>query len=130
LIGLDTNVLVRYLVQDDDDQSARATRFMERLDEDDQGFVSLVALVELHWVLRRAYKVDRQDAVAIIRALLDARELSLQEPDIVRRALSRMSDETDFSDALIGELGAAASCTYTATFDEGTTSLSAMRLVP
>lgn len=96
MIGLDTNVLVRYLAQDDTDQSPRATRLMERLDEGNQGYVSLVALVELRWVLRRAYKVNRDDAAGIIRTLLDARELSLQEPEAVRRALTRLADDIDF----------------------------------
>lgn len=130
MIGLDTNVLVRYIVQDDQDQSPRATRLIESLDERNQGFVSVVALVELHWVLRRAYKVDRDDAAGIVRGLLDAKELSLQEPDMVRRALRRLTDDVDFSDALISELGAAAGCAYTATFDRRATRLAGMELVP
>ncbi|MGH3664778.1 MAG: PIN domain-containing protein [Egibacteraceae bacterium] len=130
MIGLDTNVLVRYIVQDDQDQSPRATRLIESLDEHNQGFVSVVALVELHWVLRRAYKVSRDDAAVIIRKLLDAQELSLQEPDTIRRALRRLTDDVDFSDALIRELDAAAGCAYTATFDRRATRLAGIELVP
>lgn len=130
MIGLDTNVLVRYITQDDMDQSARATRLVESLDERSQGFVSIVALVELHWVLRRAYKVSSEDAARTIRKLLNARELSLQEPDAVRRALTRLADDIDFSDALISELGAAAGCAYTATFDGRAARLAGMKLVP
>lgn len=130
MIGLDTNVLVRYIVQDDEEQSPRASRLIDGLDENDQGFVSVVALVELHWVLRRAYKVSREDAAGIIRKLLGAKELSLQEPDAVRRALTRLTDDVDFSDALISELDAAAGCAYTATFDTRATRLPRMRLVP
>lgn len=130
MIGLDTNVLVRYIVQDDEEQSPRAARLIEDLDDNDQGFVSLVALVELHRVLRRAYKVSREDAAGIIRKLLEAKELSLQEPDAVRRALTRLPDDVDFSDALISELNAAAGCVYTATFDTRATRLARMRLVP
>jgi predicted nucleic-acid-binding protein len=130
LIGLDSNVLVRYFTQDDKDQSARATRLVEGLDEDNQGFVSLVALVELHWVLRRAYKVSRDDATGILRKLLNAQELVVQEPDAVRRALTRVAGDIDFSDALISELDTAAGCVYTATFDGRAARLVGMELVP
>ncbi len=85
VIGLDTNVLVRYIAQDDPDQSARATALIESLDEDNRGFVSTVALVELHWVLRRAYKVTRTNAAAIVQKLLESQELTIQEPDVIRR---------------------------------------------
>jgi predicted nucleic-acid-binding protein len=130
VIGLDANVLARYLVQDDPDQSLRATRLIHSLTETNQAFVSVVTLVELHWVLRRAYKVARDDAAVVVRKLLDARELELQEPDAVRRALTRLADDVDFSDALISELGAGAGCAYTATFDGRATRLAGMELVP
>ncbi|MGI8576179.1 MAG: PIN domain-containing protein [Egibacteraceae bacterium] len=129
MIGLDTNVLVRYLAQDDAEQSPRATLLMESLDESNQGFVSVVALVELHWVLRRAYKVNREDAASLVRTMLDARELSVQASETVRRALARLTDEVDFSDALISEFGAAAGCVHTATFDVRATHLDHMKLV-
>ena len=129
MIGLDTNVLVRYAVQDDPEQSARATQLMESLDEDNQGFISVVALVELHWVLRRTYKVGRETAAGTVRMLLDARELALQEPDAVRRALTRTGDDVDFPDALISEFDHAAGCDYTVTFDRRAARLPGMRLV-
>lgn len=129
MIGLDTNVLVRYAVQDDAEQSARATQLMESLDEDTQGFISVVALVELHWVLRRTYKVGRETAAGTVRKLLDARELALQEPDAVRRALTRTGDDVDFPDALISEFDDAAGCDYTVTFDRRAARLPGMRLV-
>lgn len=103
---------------------------IESLDESNQGHVSLVALVELHWVLRRAYKVSRDDVATIIRKLLDAQELSLQEPDAVRWALRRLVDDVDFSDALIRELDAGAGCAHTATFDNRASRLAGMRPVP
>jgi len=129
LIGLDTNVLARYLAQDDPDQSARATRLIESLDDENPGFVSLVVLSELHWVLRRAYNVSREDVATVVRRLLDAREITVQEPDAVRRALNRPGP-ADFPDALISELGLLAGCDYTATFDRRAARLSGMKLVP
>jgi predicted nucleic-acid-binding protein len=130
MIGLDTNILVRYIAQDDIDQAARATRLIESLDTENRGFVSLVALVELHWVLRRAYKVSRDDTANIVRQLLGAKELLVQEPDAVRRALSRTTGEADFSDALIYELGEQEGCTHTATFDERAARMPGMQIVP
>jgi predicted nucleic-acid-binding protein len=129
LIGLDTNVLVRYVTQDDPEQSRHATALIESFDEGTPGFVSVVVLVELHWVLRRAYKVSRGDIAMVIRKLLDARELIVAEADAARRALTRLTDDIDFSDALIGELGALAGCSYTATFDRRALGLPDMRSI-
>jgi predicted nucleic-acid-binding protein len=129
VIGLDTNVLVRYLAQDDPKQSADATRLIESLTEDDRGFVSLIVLAELHWVLRRAYGVEQQDVSTVVRRLLEARELHIQEPELVSRALARVTGNIDFADAVIGELGATAGCDYTATFDRGASQLPTMRLL-
>lgn len=130
MIGLDTNVLVRYVVQDDDEQSLRATRLIESLDDERPGFVSLVVLVELHWVLRRAYGVTAADSAAVVRALLDSEEVGVAESDTVRRALSRVPDGEDLVDALIGALGEDAGCEYTVTFDLPASRLAGMRLVP
>ncbi len=73
MIGLDTNVLVRYLAQDDQEQSALATQVLESLDEAERGFVSLVVLVELQWVLRRAYRMSASEVAGIVERLLRAR---------------------------------------------------------
>lgn len=99
-------------------------------DRDVPGLASIVALVELHWVLCRASKVSRGDTATVIRKLLDARELVVQEADAARRALARLSDDVDFSDALIGDLGALAGRSYTATFDRNASGLPGMRPIP
>ena len=129
MIGLDTNVLVRYLVQDDPDQSARATALIEGLDEQRRGFVSIVVLVELSWVLRRAYGVSVDDVHAVVDRLLRAREVVVQEADVVRLALRRALAGADFPDAVIGELGSRAGCEATVTFDARAAELAGMRLV-
>ncbi|MGH3545800.1 MAG: PIN domain-containing protein [Mycobacteriales bacterium] len=95
-----------------------------------QALISIVALVELHWVLRRSYKVSRTDAVAVIRRLLAVQELVIHQTQAVHRALTRVTSDVDFSDALIAELGFAAGCDYTATFDQRATRLSGMRTIP
>jgi predicted nucleic-acid-binding protein len=87
-------------------------------------------LVELDWVLRRAYKVSREGVAGAIRKLPDAKEPLVQESEAVHRALRRITDDIDFSDALINEFDAVAGCAYTATFDGGAARLAGMKLVP
>ncbi len=116
MIAIDTNVLVRYLVDDDPIQSAQAVRFMENeLTAEEPGFVSLVVIVEVAWVLRRAYHASAETVADIIRRLLDSRQVQVQDSDVVERAV-RLALE-DFADALIHELGRAAACGRTVTFD-------------
>ena len=129
MIGLDTNVIVRYVMQDDVEQSARASALVDSLHEDQRGFVSLVVLAEVHWVLRRAYGVSPSRAADVVRGLLDAAEVEVAEADSVRRALVS-AEEGDFTDALVAELGSAAGCAWTATFDQRASRLPGMRLVP
>jgi predicted nucleic-acid-binding protein len=73
MIGLDTNVVVRYLVQDDPDQSAVASELIDNLTETDPGYVSLVTVVEIYWVLRRAYKVGSGRCAELLEGYLPSR---------------------------------------------------------
>ena len=129
MIGLDTNVLVRYLAQDDPEQSARATELIESLDDEQKGFVSLVVLVELHWVLRRAYGTAATEVAGVLERLLRARELVVQDSDLVRRALRAGREGVEFPDAVIAELGTGAGCSTTVTFDRRAGGHPAMRLL-
>jgi predicted nucleic-acid-binding protein len=129
MIGLDTNVLVRYLVQDDPVESLAASELVESLTEIDRGFVSLVALVEMSWVLTRAYHVDNSTLAAIITSLLGTDALTIGQPEVVRAAVSRLEAGAQFADALIAELGRAAGCDTTVTFDRGASDRAGMRLI-
>jgi len=129
MIGLDTNVVVRYLVQDDPDQSAQASTVIEALTESEPGFLSLVTVVELYWVLRRAYKVGAAGCGEMIGGLLDARELRVGQDSIVRASLLASGDGLDFADAVIAELGRTAGCTHTVTFDQRAARSEQMRLL-
>jgi predicted nucleic-acid-binding protein len=117
VIGLDTNVVVRYLVQDDPDQSASASALIEGLTETDPGYLSLVTVVELYWVLRRAYKVEASRCAELLEGLLDARELRVDQDAVVRAALTASRSGFDFADVVIAGLGRAAGCDSTVTFD-------------
>jgi predicted nucleic-acid-binding protein len=120
VIGLDTNVLVRYLVQDDRIQSARVTAFIEQtLTEAEPGFVSLVAMVETVWVLDRAYGLSDSEIVSTVERLLETAELVVEREQTVFAAMAALAaDQASFADALIAALGAKAGCTHTVTFDQ------------
>lgn len=131
MIGLDTNVLVRYVLQDDARQSPRASRLVESLSADEPGFVPVVTLVELAWVLGAGYKLPRAQLAAVLETLLRSKELVIDRADLVMQALARFSSgSADFADALIERTAAAAGCTATMTFDEGAAKATGMTLVP
>ena len=117
MIGLDTNVLVRYLTQDHPEQSRLATVAVESLTPERPGFLSLPVLVETYWVLRRAYHVPWERTRSILLDLLDAAELRVQAADTVRAALLRSAPTAEFPDALIAELADAHGSEATLTFD-------------
>jgi predicted nucleic-acid-binding protein len=119
MIGLDTNVLVRYVAQDDEVQSKKATALMESFSAERPGYVSQVALVEVVWVLGRSYGVERDQMKDIIESMLGTKELVVEGADTVRKALRvfAASDKADFADCLIERAGHVAECEYTATFD-------------
>ncbi|MGD9882769.1 MAG: PIN domain-containing protein [Reyranella sp.] len=125
MIGLDTNILVRYFAQDDPFQSPRATALIEsHLDEDDPGFVSIVALVEMVWVLERSYGLAEQEIAAIIERLLQAPVLVIENEVEVFTALAALKKgRGDFADIVLGELGHRAGCSVTFTFDRKATRL-------
>lgn len=130
MIGLDTNVVVRYLVQDEPRQSTQASALIDSLTENDPGFLSVVTVVELHWVLRRAYKVDTAICAAMVQGLLDARELRVEQDPVIRAALTASHDGgPDFADAVIAQLGLVAGCTHTVTFDRRAARSDEMRLL-
>lgn len=131
MIGLDTNVLVRYVMQDDPRQSPRATRLMESLDPQAPGFVSLVVLVELVWVLKGNYGLDRRQVATVLETLLRSKEVVIDRAELVAQALQRFAGAgADLADALIERLAAASGCETTFTFDAGAVKSAGMQLVP
>jgi predicted nucleic-acid-binding protein len=116
VIGLDTNVLVRYLTQDDPLQARLATELIERrLSEQDPGFISVVAMVETAWVLERSYGLRAADIAAFIERLLQAAELVVQdEQEVFTTMVALKEGRGSFADALIGVFGQRAGCTFTA----------------
>jgi predicted nucleic-acid-binding protein len=118
MIGLDTNVLVRYLTQDDPVQSRRAAKLVEGLTEEDPGFISVVAMAETVWVLERAYGVADADIAAALERTLQADVLVVEsEQEVFTAMIALREGRGAFADALIAALGAKAGCSTTLTFD-------------
>jgi predicted nucleic-acid-binding protein len=120
MIGLDTNVLLRYLVQDDPAQSPKATQVIERrLTKEEPGFVSLVCILEIVWVLGSLYKRSRGEIADHVEMILAADTLEVQNEQEVYQAVIALRNGTGtFEDALIGALGAWWGCSATLTFDQ------------
>jgi predicted nucleic-acid-binding protein len=119
MIGLDTNVLIRYLAQDDPAQSRTATELIERrLSEAELGFVSVVAIAEVAWVLERAYRLGDQEIAAAIEGILQSEVLAVENEQEVFTAMVALKEgRGSFADALIAALGVKAGCSRTVTFD-------------
>lgn len=120
MIGLDTNILVRYLAQDDPIQSRQATQIIERqLSEEHPGFISLVTIVETVWVLDRVYGMSNHEIASAVEGILQADAFVVQnEQQAFTAMIALKTGAGSSSDALIGALGAWAGCTSTLTFDK------------
>jgi predicted nucleic-acid-binding protein len=130
MIALDTNVIVRYVAQDDAIQTPIAARFIESLSPERPGFISIIALIETTWVLRSFYDASRQHIQKVVEALLRTRGLRIERSDLVWTALKGYSQGTaDFADYLIDRFGDDSGCEYTATFDKDAVASSGMKLL-
>lgn len=131
MIGLDTNVIVRFITQDDAAQSPVATRFITRLSREQPGFVSAVVLAEISWVLSRAYKASRDDIAKTVEGLLRSAELIVENAEAAYRALAvyRASTSAEFADALIAETAALAGASETVSFDRKAAAETGMHLL-
>jgi len=119
VIGIDTNVLARYIAQDDPLQSPLATKLIEEVcNSVTPGYIGLVVLVELVWVCESCYGATRAELADITRRLLSSRQLLVQEAETVWKALRLFeAGKADFSDCLIERTGNAAGCSTMMTFD-------------
>jgi predicted nucleic-acid-binding protein len=120
VIGLDTNVLMRYIAQDDKAQSARATALIEKeCSAATPGYVGLVVLVEVVWVSESCYGATRKDVAEIVGRILSIRQLVVQHAEIAWKALRVFqTSRADFADCLIERTAFAAGCEKTMTFDK------------
>ncbi len=119
MIGLDTNVLVRFITHDDPVQTSVAIKLMGGLSPSSPGFVSVVAIAELNWVLKSLYRLEKSEVELVVENLLRSDALVVERSEIVWQALRKFKTcNAGFSDCLIERSGAAAECLYTFTFDK------------
>lgn len=130
MIGLDTNVLVRYIAQDDAKQSPKAAALIESLSPDTPGYVTTVSVVELVWVMQSCYSMSRRSIAVALAQILRTKELVVQNAEVVWRAVRLFdSGNADFADCLIERSAADAGCTEVYTFDRAAASSAGMKLV-
>lgn len=119
MLGLDTNVLVRFLVRDDPRQYSRARRLIE--DEVRGGgmvFLSQLVLLETEWVLRSRYGYSKDEIMEAIVGMLESADLAIEDEASLEQALFAWRDSrAEFADCLIGARHRALGCRATATFD-------------
>ena len=118
MIGLDTNVVVRLLVNDDDAQHARALEALRHVDSQNPAYITHIVLVETWWVLTRSYKTGPEVAVSAIRALVANDEVALERPEFVQQALQAVERGADFADAMIDATQRRSGCDESVTFDQ------------
>lgn len=120
MMGLDTNVLVRYIVQDDAKQSRVATNFIEtECTIKNPAFINTIVLCELVWVLETVYDYSRHQVAMVIETILKTRQFQVERIELMWKSLySYLNEGTDFADNYIGYLNAQQGCNTTITFDK------------
>ena len=130
MIGLDTNIILRYLLQDDPAQSSKVNRLIERLRPDDPGFINIATTLEIVWVLRSLFKLTPKQVAVELEHLLAADAFQLQnEQQVFEAAFALKRGLGEFEDALIASLNTWAGCSETVTFDRRTSRLASFRLL-
>jgi predicted nucleic-acid-binding protein len=130
MIGLDTNVLVRYLTHDEPKQTAAAMRVMNSLSFESPGFLSLIVIAELVWVLGISYRYQKKEIEQVLENLLRSKELVIERADIVSQACRAFrTGRADFTDYLIERCAHAAECRFTVTFDQKAAQVPGMQLL-
>jgi predicted nucleic-acid-binding protein len=125
--GLDTNVLVRYLVRDDPLQAARAARELER---DERFLVGCVVLCELVWVLESGYAFNRAEIGETLEKILATAQFDIEGKDLALAALADFrASNADFADCLVGRRNRVAGAAETVTFDRGLRNLEGFRVL-
>jgi len=121
MIGLDTNVLVRFLIRDDEEQFERACDLIQsEAQREEFVCVSLAVLLETEWVLRSRYKLGKEEILSTFSELRSAGYIRFEDEPAIAQALFMWKDSSaQFADCLIGARHWALGCKATATFDQG-----------
>jgi predicted nucleic-acid-binding protein len=117
-VGIDTNMLLRLIVNDDPEQRQIVTSFGAKLNQEYRGVVTLVSLIEMDWALRSQYGFARRQSIEAIRKIMQIRGVEVECHDVVARALLIVDAESaDLADALISGRAADLDCEWTVTLD-------------
>lgn len=128
--GLDTNILVRFVMADDPVQSPLAHRLLQSFSSASPGFISLVSLAEMVWVLRKKYRQPKSLIVHWLTRFLESPELVLEGPETVASAVKAFANgNAHFADCLIERCGHVNGCALTVTFDKNAAKTAGMRLL-
>lgn len=119
MLGLDTNVLVRFLVRDDEEQFERAQKLIRReAQSGSPALVSHLVLLETEWVLRSRYKLGKTEILGAFSDLMSAVDVSFEDEPAIEEALFTWKNSSaQFADCLIGARYGSLACSATATFD-------------
>lgn len=118
MIGVDTNLLLRFILQDDDVQSIAARRFFENVDAARPAYINTIVLIEFIWTARRRIKMTRQELIAVLSGFLDSTNIVLEDEPLVELALDEMiSSGAEFTDIFLALKNIKAGCERTLTFD-------------
>lgn len=119
MIGLDTNILLRYILEDDEYQFKRVTELIETLTPEKQGYVSLVVLSEFFWVLKTGYKKAKSEMIESIKLILSLSVFQIEDYDVAYKALKLYeTNKADFPDYIILTKSLKAGCKSVMTFDK------------
>lgn len=130
MTGLDTNVLIRYMVRDDPAQSLRAEKLLERLTESNPAFVSAVVVVETAWVLEKVYKFGYDEVATAIERILQIDVLVVEHRlEVYLAVVALKQRQGHFADALIGAIARRVGCSRTLSFDRKASRLPGFELV-
>lgn len=130
MIGLDTNILIRYFIKDDPEQNRLAVNLIDSFTRTEPGWIGVAIFMELDWVLNRVFRLKKDRVVKIFNTLLVSREIVVENAETVREALQLYrSRNVDFSDCLIASTAKAAGCSRTLTFDRKAARDTGMELI-
>lgn len=118
MIGLDTNIMVRYFVKDHPEQTRLAVNLIHALSPSEPGWVGQATILELVWAVKRIYRLEKAAVFQILDTLLTSRDIVIENSDTIRKALwlYRLGN-ADFADCLIASAARAVGCSRTVTFD-------------
>ena len=119
MIGLDTNILVRFVAQDDPVNSPRANAIMKSLSVEEPGWIAVTVIAEFVWVMTRTFRISRADVYSMLDMFLTWPDIVIEQVDLVRKAANLfLNGKAEFTDYLVSCAGQAAGCSHTLTFDK------------